>query len=45
MKYKCNSCGQEFSESQVKEWLDDYDEECDEGDNPVCPYCGSDNVD
>jgi len=41
---KCNSCKREFSEHQVFEWLDDYDNEDDEGKNPCCPYCGSDDV-
>lgn len=44
-KYKCLSCGEEFSESDVDEWIN-FDDEDDEefADNPVCPYCGSDNV-
>ena len=44
MKFKCRDCGKEFNEVEVIEWLNDDDEEDDEGDAPCCPRCGSDNV-
>ena len=44
MRFKCRDCGKEFDEFEVTEWLNDDDEEDDEGDAPCCPYCGSDDV-
>ena len=44
MKFKCRDCGEEFDEFEVTEWLNDDDEEDDEGENPCCPHCGSDDV-
>ena len=44
MKFKCLDCGKEFKEWEVTEWLNEDDEEDDDGDIPCCPYCGSDNV-
>lgn len=44
MKYKCLDCGEVFKEWEVTEWLNEDDEEDDEGDVSCCPHCGSDNV-
>jgi len=44
-KYKCCSCKREFTKDEVIEWIIDYDQDDDNGDNPCCPYCGSDDVD
>jgi|GEM_PF-6714665 len=43
MKFKCRDCGHIFDEWEVTEWLNEWDEEDDEGDVPCCPECGSDN--
>lgn len=44
LKFKCLSCGKEFRESDVNEWLDEFGEDDTDGEMPICPFCGSDNV-
>ena len=45
LKFICRSCGKEFTESDVKEWVDEFGEDDTFGEMPLCPFCGSDNVD
>lgn len=43
-KFRCRSCGKEFTEFDVKEWIDEFGEDDEDGEMPICPFCGSDDI-